>query len=542
METSIRFAPLIRVSTEKQKKKGESLLTQETQIRQYVELLKGVIPDVCWRYKGQEHSTPGFDRALLDQLLEDSGKDLFDAVIVTESSRWSRDNLRSEQGLNTLAKNGIRFFVSLMEYDLHNPEHRFILGMSTSINQLQATKQSINSITNRIERAKRNVNSAGRLPYGRTFDKKTGLWDIDPVKKRLIEEAARRYLNGEKLPDIARTLKFDHANLHRILTKFSGTKRTTTFKYGRINEKIEFTIPALLDEKTIQAVKERAHINRTYTRGDDRKQYLLTGFIYCAKCGLTLKARTNESGKEYYLHSKYRKDCRFNKYLKAPEIEASVLLQLIKTFGDPELIEKAIKQASPDMSKVEALNKEKASIDIELKRISAQKSNLISKVADNLLSNEEIEGTMSKLREQEKSFKDRLLIVETELSSTHDPEHIKRLSKWTGKVISDATRNNPLLIFERPFKWKRKLIERAFSGVNIQGEHLGVYITRVGEGFEFEIKGQFENTINTLPLTDETLMDAFNIDPQYQDVSVELQKIRTSLLNIQSKYIICSAG
>ena len=41
---ALRFAPIIRVRPEKQKKKGESLRTQETQIRQYIAMLEKVTP------------------------------------------------------------------------------------------------------------------------------------------------------------------------------------------------------------------------------------------------------------------------------------------------------------------------------------------------------------------------------------------------------------------------------------------------------------------------------------------------------------------
>lgn len=536
METPLKFAPLIRVSTEKQKVKGESLKTQLAQIRQYVELLKGTIPEHCLIYQGQEHSTPGFERALLDRLLADSSKGLFDAVIVTDASRWSRDNQKSEAGLNQLAENGIRFFVSMMEFDLHNPEHRFILGMNTQINQLQASKQSINSITNRIARAKRNINSAGKLPFGRTFDKTTGLWGVDEDKKKLIEDAAIRYLNGEPIPQIARTFHMNPSNLYTILTKMSGPVKSFRFKYKRIDETVTITIPALLDEATINAIHERIYINTT-NRGHIKNKYLLSGFTYCSKCGYKLEAWTNVNGVHYYKHSHRTKVRCFNKFVSAPEIETAVLIEIIRTFGDWELIEKAIKRASPDMSKVESLTKEKDNIDIELKKITTQKNNIVSKIADELITDEEADDILKRLREQEKSFKERLSIINSELSNTPDPDHIKRLSKWTGKVIASVTKGDSKAIFTKSFEWKRKLIERTFSGVNSSGQHLGVYINRVDDKFIYEIKGLFEGTVKSLPLTDDDLIEAFKIDPEYQDISKEIKNIREKIgLNMESRH------
>ena len=117
----MRFAPIIRVSTESQKKKKESLLTQKRQILEYAKILKGTIPENCWIYSGQEHATPEYERQKLNQLLGDSSKDLFDAVITVDATRWSRDNHKSKEGLETLRSNDIKFFVGTMEYNLFNP-------------------------------------------------------------------------------------------------------------------------------------------------------------------------------------------------------------------------------------------------------------------------------------------------------------------------------------------------------------------------------------------------------------------------------------
>jgi len=65
----------------------------------------------AWRYSGQEHATAGFERKKFDELLRDAGKGLFDAVIVVDPSRWSRDNVKSGQGFQPLKDHGVRFFV-----------------------------------------------------------------------------------------------------------------------------------------------------------------------------------------------------------------------------------------------------------------------------------------------------------------------------------------------------------------------------------------------------------------------------------------------
>ena len=92
-----------------------------------------------------------------------------------------------------------------------------MLQLQVVLNQYQARLQKLKSLTNRISRAKRNVPSAGSLPYGRTFDRKTETWGIDPEKKAIIEQAASRYLAGEALPKIAASFGMNAPNLWKIL-------------------------------------------------------------------------------------------------------------------------------------------------------------------------------------------------------------------------------------------------------------------------------------------------------------------------------------
>jgi len=49
----------------------------------------------------------------------------------------------------------------------------------------------------------------------------------------------------------------------------------------------------------------------------------------------------------------------------------------------------------------------------------------------------------------------------------------------------------------------------------------------------YEIRGLFESTVNTLPLTDDQLIDMFKLDPEFQDISEELKSIRLNILSIR---------
>ena len=70
--TPLRFAALVRVSTERQEKQGESLRTQQSQIESAVKKLAGTVTK--W-YAGQEHATAGWEREQRDRMLAEAEKD-----------------------------------------------------------------------------------------------------------------------------------------------------------------------------------------------------------------------------------------------------------------------------------------------------------------------------------------------------------------------------------------------------------------------------------------------------------------------------------
>src|SRR5262249_43230252 len=149
---------------------------------------------------------------------------LWDAVIVAYPDRWSKDNAKSKEGLEVLRQHGKRFFVGTMEMNLFDPNVRLILGVQAEIGEFLALQTAKKSMGNRIARAQRGVPVCGHLPFGRTWDKVKGEWGIDEKKQALIAEAARRYLAGESLVNVAAELGIAHSFLHATLMERCGTQ------------------------------------------------------------------------------------------------------------------------------------------------------------------------------------------------------------------------------------------------------------------------------------------------------------------------------
>jgi site-specific DNA recombinase len=530
MEDNLRFAPLIRVSTESQERRGHSLEVQTKTLTKAVSSLGGIIPEDCWEYSGQEHATKDHERQKFTKLLYDCQQNKFDAIIVYDPSRWSRDNRRSKEGLEVLKQNGIRFFVGTTEYNLFDPQASLFLGMSTEMNEYFALEQSRKSILSRIERAKNNRPSVGKLPFGRTFDKATGLWGVDEDKRHNIAWAANQYLAGESLAKLAKKLGMNHSNLWKVLNHRSGTKWVAKFEDKRlqIDEVVTLTIPALLPDKMIDAIHEKAEFNKKFDRKAIKNKYLLSRTIYCAECELAMHGQASSKGRLYYRHSRNgNKACPQRRWsVPAAMIEQATILQIYSLFGDKKKLEKAIIKAAPNTSMRPQLMKENKELRATLGAVKTKQSNLLDAVADGVFVADVIKTKMDVLLEKEKVLKAHIANNMKVLNDIPSEKDIKKKTTFAQNVLRYA-RSKHLRSVEHlsTLTWEeqRKLVELVFSGVYEDGERDGVYVKKDDKTWHYELHGSFSTNINgALPMTRNEIIDLLSLDADHFDAQLDL--------------------
>ena len=526
----MRFAPLIRVSTESQERRGHSLEVQTKTLTKAVSSLGGIIPDDCWEYSGQEHATSNYERQKFTKLLHDCELNKFDAIIVYDPSRWSRDNRRSKEGLEILKQNGIRFFVGTTEYNLFDPQASLFLGMSTEMNEYFALEQSRKSILSRIHRAKSNKPSAGKLPFGRTYDKATGLWGVDEEKRQNIIWAANQYLDGKSLEELAKKLGMNHSNLWKVLNHRSGSKWETKFEDKRlqIEEVVTLTIPALLPDNIIDAIHKKAESNKKYDRKVIKNRYLLSRTIYCAECGLAMFGQASSKGRLYYRHSRNgNRNCPQKTWsVPGSMIEQAIILQIYSLFGDKEKLEKAIVKAAPDTSMRPQLMKENKEMRATLGAVKTKQDNLLDAVAEGVFVADVIKTKMHVLLEKEKVLKAQIAKNMKVLEEIPSEKDIKKKTAFAHNVLRYA-RSKHLRSVEHlsTLTWEeqRKLVELVFSGVYEDGKRDGVYVKKEDKTWHYELRGSFSTNMNgALPMTRNEIIDLLNLDADHCDDQLDL--------------------
>jgi len=490
-ERPLRFAALIRVSTEAQERQGESLRTQRKQLEQVVASLGGQV--LNW-YGGQEHATPDCERKELDRLMGDAIAEKFDAVIVTDTSRWSRDNLRNKECLKIFQTHGIRFFASTLEYDLTQPEQNFVLCMGVEISEFFARQQTHKSLINRIERAKRGYPSSGGKPYGRKWDKQEEKWSVIPEAKTKIEAIAGEYLEeGIGFVELGRRHGMDPSNLWKILIRRSGTTWPQRFQKEEfdIDETVLTPVPSLLDDEVIARVKEKSEARRTWDRGPIKNRYLLSRVIYDAHTGHALTGCTHK-GNRYY--RPYRGE-QHRYRLNAEAIERAVISQLSDCISDTDSFRSAVYDSDTKNEAADGLRDKKAGLEKRLKQLETEHTKMTNRILkldgidlDTFL--EKMRPTMEEVQSDLKKTKAEIRSIDTYLSSLAteqeiEAERIRLVNEIRLSIDVERMRQENEIRFAinyLPYEDKRRLIGLIFGGKgrDVRGHKYGIHIDCLG--------------------------------------------------------------
>ncbi|MHC2069624.1 recombinase zinc beta ribbon domain-containing protein [Bremerella sp. T1] len=336
-----------------------------------------------------------------------------------------------------------------------------------------------------------NAPTAGRIPFGRIWNKKTSTWSVDEAKKRIVEEVASRYLSGESLKDLAEEHKINHSFLHKTLTKNCGCSHTIRWNIPDLNidTSVVLTIPRLLPEKTIKAIQTKAKANRTYQHGCPKNPYLLTGYIFCTCCGYALSGQANRNGLLYYRHYPPSKgvkvDCPADPspYPRAEEIESSVIKELFLTFGNPAAVERALNKMMPDQEKAQKQRDQIAKLKNELEQIRLGRAKVMD-MAVLGIPDHEIKSKIEELNGQEALIARKISELSSHLDGLPSKEQILDVAQEIGKRFRKkvSAKRWMMMMDAEDFdhmEWadKRALIEAVFASDQPDGRPMGIYLS-----------------------------------------------------------------
>ncbi len=373
----MKAAIYIRVSTDAQFEEGYSVDAQKEQLTAYC-VSKGMKQYDYYIDGGWSGSN--IERPEMERLIKDVKKGEISHVIVYKLDRLSRSQKDTLYLIEDLFMPNNVDFVSLTEsLDTSTPMGRAMIGILAAFAQLERENIRMRTRMGMLERVKDGYwMGGGRVPFGYDYDKAQGV--LVPNKDaEKVRQAYDLYLKGYSPQNIANMLGLKYDRLVIQILKRKSNYGIIEYNGEEYQGRHEPIISKAVYDETMSAMINRS-ITRTYT-----SEYLLTGLVYCGKCGAKMRYQkwsskgaklvcySQQTSKPYLVQDP---DCDQEK-LWADEVEDFVVKRLMR-----------LKEERRDMTAVEynssvleLLTEQKEELEKKIKRL----YNLYSESSDDLL-------------------------------------------------------------------------------------------------------------------------------------------------------------
>lgn len=292
----LRVAVYIRVSTDAQAKKGDSLDEQIETCTAYIDgnenmVLQGIYIDDG--ISGQKLKRGDFSR-LLDNVR--SGN--VDFIIFTKLDRWFRNLRHYLNTQDTLEKYGVNWLaVSQPYYDTSTPQGRAFIAQSMTFAELEAQNDSERILSVFDYKYRHGEVLSGSTPLGYSIvDKHLQPNDKAPIALDVFQYYAQ---NGS----LNATILYLERQ-HGIVMSQVNLKRSilTNTKYiGVFRDNLEYC-PAIIPRDLFDDVQRKLEYN---VKSSQRYPYVFSGLVVCAHCGRSMSgcmqgtARNKATGTRY---------------------------------------------------------------------------------------------------------------------------------------------------------------------------------------------------------------------------------------------------
>ena len=317
-----------RVSSEKQAEKDLSIAAQLKALRKYAlehgwEVYKEFVDEA---ESARSANRPAFKEMIA---LAKQKHKFFDLILVWKLSRFARNREDSIIYKSLLRKYGVSV-ISINEQVDETPAGKLLEGMIEVIDEFYSVNLAQDTVRGMRENAARGYYNGGMIPIGYKAKKvrdganeKTRL-ERDEVFAPVIQRIYQMCINGMGAKEIVKALNgeglrtgkgkpWSKNNVYYILKNevYTGTLawNRQNKSQGRAKPKdprevirIENNHPALIDremfEKVQDLLRERSpKITRPRTISSN---YLLSGFLYCGKCGSGMFGCAAKSSRFFY--------------------------------------------------------------------------------------------------------------------------------------------------------------------------------------------------------------------------------------------------
>lgn len=262
-----------RVSTDEQKRTGESILDQRQALERWANenghAVAGVYADDGFSAHKSYNSRPELRR-----LLDDVQRGGVELIAFTKFDRWTRKAADYYELQEFLDRARVPWCAILEDYETVTADGRFKVGIMLSVNQHEAERTSERIKFTFQEKRRRGEIVSGKMPRGYI------LKDKKPVKDPETEAGMvafwRTYLDGRGL-----NAAISAANASNLRLSVSGA----SFILSNANAYTGAIQGVLCDAYISEQEAEKVLASRKTRSAPSGHVYLFAGIIYCGECG-----------------------------------------------------------------------------------------------------------------------------------------------------------------------------------------------------------------------------------------------------------------
>lgn len=294
-----KAALYIRVSTDAQYEEGYSVDAQKEKLAAYCKL-KDI--DNYDFYIDGGWSGSNIIRPEMEKMIEDIKDHKINTVIVYKLDRLSRSQKDTIFLLEDVFIPNDCNFISLNEnFDTTTPYGKAMIGILSVFAQLERENIRERTRMGMYERVKSGLwMGGGRIPFGYDYDSEKNIL-VPNGHAEDVKKIFDLYLQGYSPNKLAEM--FDVANDCHITNILDRVTYIGKIQFK--GEVLEGQHEAIIDEATwnrVQLERKRRSIKKTVT-----SEYLLTGLVYCARCGAKMRyQKWGKDGVKVYCYSQQK--------------------------------------------------------------------------------------------------------------------------------------------------------------------------------------------------------------------------------------------
>ena len=335
------------------------------------------------------------NRPQFQQMIHDSNSHLFDTVLVWKLDRFSRNRYDSAYYKRILKNNKVHI-ISVTEPISSTPEGIMLESLLEGMAEYYSAELAEKVARGLKENALKAKFNGGPVPLGSRIDENQH-YQIDPVMAPIVQEAFRRYADGEGMKALCEELnrRGIRTGRGRPFTKCSFQNMLKNRRYlGEYRYKdiiAEGAIPAIIDPVTFARVQKRSKENKIVsarTRVND--PFILTPKVFCGKCGAIVAgdSGTSHTGVTHYYYKCGNRKRRSSPHCDLKAVRKEWLEQMVTHVAIHYILQESIMNTIADMAVAYQAedNPRLPTLRAQLRDVNKRIGNLVSAIEEGVAS------------------------------------------------------------------------------------------------------------------------------------------------------------